>query len=188
MMRFVYLKLKQKLKQLLNILDKVVTIPKFYIYRWLGFRIIHCLGDSHVAMFEYIKQNKLLKKTKINCTIVGGGTAMGMVNPNSKTNALQIFKTKINNISKQDYIFLLLGEVDCGFLIWYRAKKYNHSVSAQFETSLTNYFKFITWLIEREHNIVVCSAPLPTIYDDQPLGEILMREDMYKQRYLIEPN
>lgn len=99
---------------------------------------------------------------------------MAIVNPNSKTNALRKFKTKIKNISKKDYILLLLGDVDCGYLIWYRAQKYDMSVASQLETSLTNYFKFISWLMERgwDHHIIVCSAPLPTIYDDQPLGEI----------------
>jgi hypothetical protein len=53
--------------------------------------------------------------------IVGGATAQGAVNPNSKTDALAIFQKKIK-YTNADNILIMLGEVDCGYLIWVRSK------------------------------------------------------------------
>lgn len=37
----------------------------------------------------------------------------------------------------------MLGEVDCGFVIWVRSKKYNISIDNQINESITNLFNFI---------------------------------------------
>ncbi len=89
------------------------------------------LGDSHCDIFRYcnIKQNDIY----FDVHNVGGATAQGSVNPNSNTNALNIFRNKIHKINKTDYKYVIinLGEVDCGFVIWYRKKKYNISTEEQ---------------------------------------------------------
>ena len=80
-------------------------------------------GDSHSMVFRYCnnKQNKF----KFHVCEVGGATALGLVNPNSKTNALPIFSNKIRNSNSKMFkkVFLMLGEVDCGFVIWVCSKK-----------------------------------------------------------------
>lgn len=50
---------------------------------------ILCCGDSHTDVFDYcnLKQNMFT----FDVCVVGGATAQGAVNPNSKTNALNIF-------------------------------------------------------------------------------------------------
>jgi hypothetical protein len=68
---------------------------------------------------------------------------MGMANPNSKTNALIYFNKKLKTMSRNDYYVFVLGEVDCGFLIFYRAKKYNISINSQLNLSIYNYQKFL---------------------------------------------
>jgi hypothetical protein len=113
------------------------------LHRVSGKRIVYCLGDSHAKVFQYVDQNNYLPRTIFRCVIVGGATALGMVNPNSKTNALLTFQRKLGSISQRDHILFLLGEVDCGFVIWYRAAKYGLTVQAQMEESLRNYKRFI---------------------------------------------
>lgn len=128
------------------------------------------LGDSHSRVFKYC--NKKQNKIKFNVCDVGGATCQGSVNPNSKTNALKIFKNKILNIKKKpNKIIIMLGEVDCGFLIWVRAKKYNISVDDQINLSINNLFVFIKNIIIEKLNmkqtdIIVLGSILPTIKDN----------------------
>lgn len=98
---------------------------------------------------------------------------MGMVNPNSKTQALETFKQNIEQVDRQDYLLFMLGEVDCGFVIWYRAEKYQIAVDEQFNISLENYLKFIRQVVNAGYSkIIICSVPLPTIFDGQIWGEV----------------
>jgi hypothetical protein len=85
-----------------------------------------CCGDSHTKVFEYCNQKT--RRFLFDICIVEGATAQGAVNPNSKTDALKIFTNKIAN-TKSDKLLIMLGEVDCGFVIWVRSKRYNISVN-----------------------------------------------------------
>ena len=140
----------------------------------IGKQVYPILGDSHVKVFSYINQEKLLEDTFFDVLSVGGATAMGMVNPNSKTNALKMFKKKLNWVSKSKPVFIMLGEVDTGFLIWYRALKKELSVESQMDLSLKNYTTFVDDLIKIGlQKIYLFSAPLPTIPDNHAqYGEI----------------
>jgi hypothetical protein len=48
------------------------------------------LGDSHAEIFNFC--NTKQKKYNFEVISVGGATAQGSVNPNSNTNALNIFR------------------------------------------------------------------------------------------------
>lgn len=54
---------------------------------------ILCCGDSHTSVFNYCnsRQNDFV----FDVCEVGGATAQGAVNPNSRTNALNIFSKRI---------------------------------------------------------------------------------------------
>jgi hypothetical protein len=136
-------------------------------------QVLYCLGDSHTKMFEYLHTLNVLKKTTISCCTIGGATALGLVNPNSKTNALQILRKQISSISRKHHLLFMLGEVDCGFVIWYRAAKYQIPVEVQFEQSLENYQEFVlSTYAKGYHRIILSCVPLPTIYDGQDWGVI----------------
>lgn len=128
--------------------------------------IIVC-GDSHAGVFRFM--NNKQKNIHFDVCEVGGATAQGMVNPNSKMNALSIFINKIKKSKKADKIIIMLGEVDCGFLIWVRSKRYNISVYKQIENSTENLFKFIEKIINNfnysKEDIIVIGSVLPTIKD-----------------------
>ena len=122
-------------------------------------------GDSHSRVFKFLnnKQNEI----QFDVCEIGGATAQGAVNPNSKTN---IFLNKIKNSKKADKIIIMLGEVDCGFVIWVRSKRYNISVDEQIENSTNNLFKFIEKILNnfsyKKEEIIVAGAVLPTIKDN----------------------
>lgn len=144
-----------------------------------------CLGDSHIGVFNYIKKNGLLRDCNVDITLVGAATAQGLVNPNSKTDALNILRKQIDLADRHQIIILQMGEVDCGFVIWYYAEKYAVSMDEQLDRSLNNYFSFIKETREKGfQNIIVLSAPLPTIPDGQDWGEVpnLRREIKASQR------
>jgi hypothetical protein len=127
------------------------------------------LGDSHVRVFKYCNEQQ--KNIYFEVIAVGGATAQGSVNPNSNTNALNLFKEKLKNIQNKDfkYIVINLGEVDCGHLIWYRKDKYNISIEEQLKITTDNLFKFINLEILPKFNsskVIVNGSILPTIKDN----------------------
>ena len=144
-------------------------------------------GDSHTDVFRYvsIKQSEYL----FDVILVGGATAQGSVNPMSKTNALSIFRDSISkmDLSSYDKVLVMLGEVDCGFLIWYRSNKYKISLDEQLNTSTKNLSEFLKNDVSKNfnpNNIVICGAILPTIKDGVEFGDIanLRREVEVSQK------
>ena len=61
----------------------------------------------------------------------------------------------------------MLGEVDCGFVIWVRSKRENISVDEQINNSINNLFKFLETRAKKfnNENIIIAGVPLPTIRD-----------------------
>ena len=140
--------------------------------------VIHCLGDSHIEMFGAVNRKKLLANTQITTFLVGGATALGLPNPRSHTQALTKFKQRLKRISKDHFVLFHLGEVDCGFTIWWRADHHGDDVDNQMMRSFTNYTNFIKDTYNDGYkNIIVSSCPLPTIPDSYTGGKVAkMRE------------
>ena len=121
--------------------------------------MIYAVGDSHARVFQKI--------TPIEVYSVSAASNMGLKNPYSKTQA----KSKIDSflrsrLKKEDDIIFLMGEVDCGFVIWYRVEKYNDSLESQTKESLLNYFSLIHSYINHCKRIIVCDVPPPTISNE----------------------
>ncbi|MBD1546365.1 hypothetical protein [Roseibium aggregatum] len=135
------------------------------------------LGDIYVQQlngvsvryqFSEIPEDRELD---IDVLCVGGVTPQGAVNPNASFDGMDIFKEKLMDLEegKYDYVGLMLGEVDCGFVFWYHAEKSNVSIFEQLDRSLKNYEKFITtYILPKYHPEQVCifGSVLPTIPDD----------------------
>tara|TARA_R100001132_G_C3255451_1_gene81174 strand:+ start:293 stop:1003 length:711 start_codon:yes stop_codon:yes gene_type:complete len=152
----------KRIKNKIKYLIKSATTKTYYVF-----------GDSHCEVFEHISDEKLLKGVEFKVNWIGGATAQGMRNPNSKTNALSIFSEDIKNINRNADLFFQLGEVDTGFVIWYRSMKYNEPVNKQLNDSVRHYFEFLNEVSDLGfENITIISAPLPTIKDNQDWGEI----------------
>lgn len=131
------------------------------------------LGDSHVKS-SFGKLNDLQSDINFKLYRVTGATAQGAVNPRSKTKALSIFKKRLSkiNFDDYDYVAIMLGEIDCGFVIWYRAEKYSISIDEQLNLSVSNLFSFIEdeFLSKvSADKILVIGSVLPTIGDNVDL-------------------
>lgn len=130
------------------------------------------LGDSHVQTIRWAGENKLLS-ADAEFVSVGGATAVGMRNPNSLTNAVQIFEQAAIPARPEWIPVIHLGEVDCGFVIWWRGNKYGETVEAQVDASIASYFSFVDRLLAAGYpTVIITAASLPTIRDGQDWGEI----------------
>ena len=119
--------LNGKFKKLKNKLKLQLSPPK-----------LHIIGDSHCCALKEINFSSFTP-LEISYCIVPGATISGIQNPNSKTQALPIFQDYINEqIRPKDYTIVQLGEVDCGFTIWYKAE--NHNLNA-YDILNTVYFQ-----------------------------------------------
>lgn len=126
------------------------------------------LGDSHIQVFQYIRDRNLLPDYELNTMMIVGASAQGMVNWDSKTNALAEF-TKALQVPTKDYsmIFTQLGEVDCGYSIWYRMQKHGTSREEELQRSVEHYLQFLLQLRSFGYrHICITGAVLPTIPDD----------------------
>ncbi len=128
------------------------------------------LGDSHASVFYHLSFDKAFPDYVFNVCSVGGATVSGLENPNSKTQAYARFENAIRRHPASAYI-TLLGEVDVGFVIWYRAQKYQVPVEQMLEQAVQRYEKLLREL-RQLGPVIVISAPLPTIPDENPCGEV----------------
>ncbi|MGC2855048.1 hypothetical protein ACM64Y_06205 [Novispirillum sp. DQ9] len=130
------------------------------------------LGDSHVRYFQRAAKAGFLGARPVVVSEVVGATAVGMRNPKSKTDALGRFREALARTTGPQTVVLHLGEVDCGFVIWYRAAKYGEDVHDQARASIASYFAFVDELLaEGRFHVVVTGATLPTLRDGDGGGE-----------------
>jgi hypothetical protein len=131
-----------------------------------GRQVAYCLGDSHARVFDRIQEGALLRRTSLDVTRVLGATALGMANPNSRSNALVDFTRALRGVPTDLPLITLLGEIDCGYLLWYRADRAGHDVSVEFEQSLAAYTGYLADLQQRGHSrLIVAMVPPPTVQD-----------------------
>lgn len=138
--------------------------------RLRGRRHVLCVGDSHLRVMRHV----CVPGAWIRVTSVDGATASGVLNPNSQTHALSIFTARLSRAKPWQVVLVELGEVDCGFVIWHRAQRHDLSVEEQLAYTLDSYVAFIETVRGMGfRQVLVLSAPLPTIGDD-PLewGEV----------------
>ncbi|TAN66746.1 MAG: SGNH/GDSL hydrolase family protein [Methylobacter sp.] len=128
------------------------------------------LGDSHTPIFNHVLFKEKFPNQFFNVLTVVGATASGLENPNSKTKAYPIFREVIKQ-STAKQVIVMLGEVDTGFVIWYRAQKYQESIVAMMDKAVTSYSRFLLELTMR-FEVVCISTPLPTIQDNNDWGDV----------------
>ncbi|MGZ5802127.1 MAG: hypothetical protein ACXWJZ_16015 [Burkholderiaceae bacterium] len=128
------------------------------------------LGDSHSPVFNHPLFKEKFPDLFFNVLTVIGATASGLENPNSTTKAYPVFREAVMQTAAKQVI-VMLGEVDTGFVIWYRAQKYQESISAMMDKAIASYSKFLAELSTR-FGVVCISTPLPTIQDGNDWGEI----------------
>lgn len=132
-----------------------------------------CLGDSHAMVMSHVR----VPGAWFRVRSVLGATASGILNPASKTRSREIFAARLERAKPWQRILLMLGEVDCGFVIWRRAERHGLSVEQQLEQTLENYERFIADVRSRGFaEVIVVSAPLPTIRDYPTTDGLVARQ------------
>lgn len=128
------------------------------------------LGDSHTPIFNHPLFREKFPNLFFNVLTVIGATASGLENPNSTTQAYPVFREAVSQTTAKQ-IIVMLGEVDTGFVIWYRAQKYQESVATMMDKAVASYSRFLAELNLR-FEVVCISTPLPTIQDNNDWGDI----------------
>lgn len=150
----------------------LATVRKIsgYLKRRLTKNTVLVLGDSHAAVFNHPHMRRSFPEAHFHVCSVGGATISGLENPNSKTNSRNIFEKALKTFRRRKSTIVMLGEVDTGFVIWYRAAKYKESVDEMLKKTVTKYERFLEQ-IKKHKEVIVISTPLPTIHDDAS-GEV----------------
>jgi hypothetical protein len=118
-----------------------------------------CLGDSHTGALPRVA----LRGAWLHQFGIGGATASGIRNPASRTGARELFEARLALAPRWQHLLLALGEVDCGFLIWHRARSRGLEVGAQLRQTLDGYAAFLGEVLELGfRSVSVLSATLPT--------------------------
>lgn len=129
------------------------------------------VGDSHIQVFEHPYFQEAFPWITFDVVWVGGATASGLENPNSKTRACHLLREPLQSNKKYNRVIVNLGEVDVGFVIWYRAQKYQADIEEMMDLALRNYQAYIQEA-SQVAPVIVISVPLPTIDDDNDWGEV----------------
>lgn len=141
-----------------------VQLLKIYFYILFKKKVVLCVGDSHSEIFSYSKLNLEFHSTIFFSYAVNGATATGIRNPVSKTNARNKILFYLKMIPRSVNIFTSFGEVDCGFLFWYKNQKYKLKLETQVEKAFGNYVKFINYVKKIGFNSIgIYNIPLPTL-------------------------
>jgi hypothetical protein len=137
-----------------------------------SYRPIFCMGDSHVPVWNYVDMYAASLFPRFVPFVVRGATALGLANPNSKTNALNEYRAVLARLPRSSKVLFNLGEVDCGFLIWLIASRESQSVDVVFERAFSSYTRFLGQTADQGFSVMVAAAPMPTIGDGEPVGDV----------------
>lgn len=128
------------------------------------------MGDSHVKVFEHADWVAMTPRLQWKVVSIGGATLSGLENPNSKTQAGLQFEQALSTHSAK-VVLLCLGEVDTGFVIWFRAERDGIKVEEAAKRAVDNYCRLIETALEKSA-VVVLSTPLPTLLDGDTQGSV----------------
>jgi hypothetical protein len=136
------------------------------------------VGDSHIQYFsEVARKGHFLPRRSLFCE-VGGATAVGMTNPMTLTNAVGQYREMLATLARPSIVVVQLGEVDCGFVIWYRAEKYGETIATQMRKSIASYRQFVEELLVLGHTPIITGATLPTLRDTDTGAVAAMRKEI----------
>jgi len=131
------------------------------------------LGDSHLEALQFAADIGLLDTADNHFCIIPGATAVGLRNPHSATQALTSFRQFVTPHPRTSHLLVHLGEVDCGFVIWWRLQKHGETVDSQLQESLSAYRGFLLDLLAMGfERICIAGASLPTLESGVDFGAV----------------
>jgi hypothetical protein len=128
------------------------------------------LGDSHAQVFRQPILGRLPVRFEVES--ISGATLSGLENPNSQTQAGPIYARRLAQARRRPprAVVIMLGEVDCGFVIWWNHEQRGVPLATGVERAVGHLVAFVGRAGEVAP-VVVISAPLPTLRDGVEYGE-----------------
>jgi hypothetical protein len=128
------------------------------------------LGDSHARVFRQPIFHALPVRLEIES--VAGATLSGLANPNSQTQAGPVYERRLARARRHAprAVVVMLGEVDCGFVIWWNHEQGGVALESGVERAVENLATLVGRALEVAP-VVVISAPLPTLRDGVEYGD-----------------
>jgi hypothetical protein len=130
------------------------------------------VGDSHAKVGHFLNRENLPGGVRYAVRAVQGATTRGLVNPNSKTNALEIFQRRLSRAPAWQPLLFQLGEVDCGFVVWLRLQELGEPIHEQVRTVIDRYLRFLDRIRKQHPHVHVVSCPPPTVRGDYAWPEV----------------
>jgi hypothetical protein len=133
-------------------------------------KVIKVIGDSHTSIFDgYTGDEYFFDQTRVH-----GATARGSANPKTKTNSLELFREGLKD-KKADKVIVGLGEVDCGYIIWWQNKFKQKSLEDALNESMDGLFKFVKEEVESIYKAdeIVIMAVIPPVIEDNTNSKFL---------------
>jgi hypothetical protein len=167
--------MRTKLIQLSNLLAEksslIYIFIKTFLYKFTRNKIIMFIGDSHTNIFTNKNIKNALRGKTSTVLSVNGATARGIQNPDSKTNARKLFIRLLTLANRKSPIIIGLGEVDCGFLVWYKSKRNKTSAQSELIKSIENYKRFLLRIKIKMgfNNLIVYNVVLPSVKKYDPI-------------------
>jgi hypothetical protein len=133
-------------------------------------RRVLVLGDSHAAVFRHPSWHAL--PVRLDVRAVGAATLYGLGKPDSASGARGVFDAALAEYRRRppEAVVTLLGEVDCGFLIWERHRTKGVPLDRAIARAVERYESFLGSVAQIAPPVVV-SAPLPTLEDSSKIGD-----------------
>jgi len=126
------------------------------------------LGDSHSGFFRRLNERQTTYLFDVKLVI--GASARGVSNLNSKTQSRRLYSEKLAETKGAKKVLIVLGEVDCGYLAYISAKKYNTTIEYQLIESHRNLISFVDDVVIGKYGftcdqVIISGSFLPAIRD-----------------------
>ena len=145
---------------------------------------VSIIGDSHSReFFEMIKKRCLISRSHLKIKSIPAASAQGLTNPHSKIQAKEQFIAFLKKTPQPNYVCIMLGNVDCDFVLWYRKRTQNITVEEQIAKSTQNLIQFIEKDLEfiPKERIILLGANLPSV-KDQYVEKVLEKYSSFKPK------
>ena len=120
------------------------------------------VGDSHVRAFRVARLLRAADdflKRHVDVIEIGGGSAYGLANDDSKSGAHAKIRALLPSMGKYDACVWHFGEIDCRRSAWRAAEKLGTPIEDQIRSSVLEYRNFVRHVSEKTPgvlHVIVC--------------------------------